>query len=238
MVASNTNGQGAVLSYVVPTTREGGIWATPGPSIDTQGQLYVTVGNGAASQGAWDGSDSVLRFSPTLQREDYFAPTNWASDNAADLDLSSMGPVLLPDGLLYASGKSGYGYLVHAQHLGGIGGQIQTVSTCTPFGGAAVRGTALYVPCNSGLREFLLSSGPRIVPGWSAGSSVTGSPVVGGNTVYCLAPGGMLYAFNAASGAVRASLAVDSTYEWATPALSGRTILFGTWNGVEAVGIR
>jgi outer membrane protein assembly factor BamB len=64
VIASHTDGAGALLTYQVPTTREGGIWATPGPVIDARGNLYVTVGNGAATQGDWDQSDSVLRLSP------------------------------------------------------------------------------------------------------------------------------------------------------------------------------
>jgi outer membrane protein assembly factor BamB len=238
VVALSTNGKGALLSYQVPTTREAGIWATPGPAIDAQGNLYVTVGNGAVTQGTWDHSDSVLRLSPTLHLEDSFAPASWASDNASDRDLGSMGPVLLPNGLLYANGKSGQGYLLHAQHLGGIGTQMQTLPFCAPFGGAAVRGENMYIPCNTGLRELTVAAGPRLVAGWRAPSSITGSPVVGGQTVYCLAPGGTLYALNAANGAVRASLAVGSTHEWATPTISGRSIFIGTWGGVQAVGIR
>jgi hypothetical protein len=135
VVASDTGGEGALLAYHVPTTREGGIWAAAGPVIDAQGNLYVSVGNGAAVQGDWDHSDSVLRLSPTLQLEDGFAPQSWQSDNASDSDLGSMAPVLLPNGLIYADGKSGQGYLLRADHLGGIGGQIQTISLCSAYGG-------------------------------------------------------------------------------------------------------
>ncbi len=239
LVASRTDGRGALLSYQVPTTREGGIWATPGPAIDSQGKLYVAVGNGAATQGSWDDSDSVLRFSPTLHLEDGFAPASWQNDNAYDADLGSMGPVLLPGGLLYANGKTGQGYLLHAHHLGGIGGQIQTISLCVPFGGAAVRGETLFIPCSSGLRELAIASGPQLVAGWQAPGSVTGSPVIGGRTVYSLnTAGGVLYAFNAATGAVRAAVSVGTTPEWASPALSGKSLFVGTWSGVVAVGIR
>ncbi len=89
VVASRTDGTGPLLTYQVPTPRQGGIWAPPGPVIDVQGNLYVTVGNGAATQGNWDHSDSVLRLSPTLQLEDGFAPQGWQSDNASDSDLGS-----------------------------------------------------------------------------------------------------------------------------------------------------
>ncbi|MGH2479600.1 MAG: PQQ-binding-like beta-propeller repeat protein [Ktedonobacteraceae bacterium] len=90
VVASLTDGTGPLLKYQLPTTREGGIWATPGPSVDAQGNIYVSVGNGEVTQGDWDHTDSVLRLSPTLQLEDGFAPQSWARENAADADLGSL----------------------------------------------------------------------------------------------------------------------------------------------------
>jgi hypothetical protein len=73
VVASRTDGTGALFAYQVPTLREGGTWAPSGPAIDAEGNLYETVGNGAAMQWNWDHSDLVLRLSPTLQLEDAFA---------------------------------------------------------------------------------------------------------------------------------------------------------------------
>jgi outer membrane protein assembly factor BamB len=235
LVAARTDGKGALLRYQVPT-REGGIWAPPGPVIDAQGELYVTVGNGAATQEPWDHSDAVLRLSPTLRLEDGFAPASWPSDNAADLDLGSMGAVLLPQGLLYADGKAGEGYLVRAHHLGGVGGQIQTLVLCSAYGGAAVRGSSLFIPCSDGLRQLTLTSAGRLVAGWHAPQAVTGSPVIGGQTIYSLDPGGVLYTLNAATGRVRATLSVGATSRFATPTLSGRRIFIGTLSGVVAVG--
>src|SRR5256714_9299136 len=60
LVAARTDGAGPLLTYQVPTTREGGIWAPPGPVTDTQGKLYVAVGKGAATQGPWDHGVAVL----------------------------------------------------------------------------------------------------------------------------------------------------------------------------------
>ncbi len=238
VVATRTDGTGPLLTYQVPTPRQGGIWAPPGPVIDVQGNLYVTVGNGAATQGNWDHSDSVLRLSPTLQLEDGFAPQSWQSDNASDSDLGSMGPVLLPNGLMYADGKSGQGYLLRAYHLGGIGGQIQTISLCSAYGGAAVSGLSLFIPCSDGLRQLQLEAGAHLVPGWHAPQQVTGSPVIGGQTVYSLDPGsGVLYALDAATGKVRATLSVGTTSRFATPTLSQGSIFIGTLTGIVAVGM-
>ncbi|HET8844706.1 MAG TPA: PQQ-binding-like beta-propeller repeat protein [Ktedonobacteraceae bacterium] len=240
VVASRTDGSGTLLAYQVPTPREGGIWAPGGPTIDAQGNLYVSVGNGEVTQGNWDHTDSVLRLSPSLQLMDGFAPQNWQSDNAADLDLSSLGPVFLPDGLLFIQGKSNQGYLLRTNHLGGIGAQLQTISVCGggAYGGAAVNDRVAFIPCTEGLREIQLGSGDRLTVGWQAPQQVTGSPIIGGNTVYSLYPsGGMLYALNAANGSVRASIAVGTTTRFATPTLYQKSLFVGTTTGITAVEI-
>ena len=80
------NGQGPLLVYTVPTPREGGIWATPGPSVDASGNLYVSVGNGAITSGQWDHSDSILNCLPRSLL-DAFAPSSWGQENANDEDM-------------------------------------------------------------------------------------------------------------------------------------------------------
>ncbi|MBO0885079.1 MAG: PQQ-binding-like beta-propeller repeat protein, partial [Mycobacterium sp.] len=66
------------LSFAVPTTREGGIWATGGAVVDKDRLLYP-VGNGESVTG-YDGSDSVTALSPRLRPVDFFAPSTWADD--------------------------------------------------------------------------------------------------------------------------------------------------------------
>ena len=238
VVASRTDGRGALLSYQVPTTREGGIWAVAGPSVDSAGHLYVSVGNGESTGGTWDHSDSVLRLSPTLQLEDGFAPDQWGQDNAADLDLGSMAPVLLPGGMIFADGKSGQGYVLHANALGGVGGQIQEQAVCPAYGGAASQGSTIYAPCNDGIRQVQIGPNGSITIGWHASSNITASPVVGGHTVYSLDPdGGTLYALDAQSGSVRASLSIGQTSRFASPTISGAGLFAGTMTGVAAINI-
>jgi outer membrane protein assembly factor BamB len=234
VVAARTDGSGELLTYKVSPSNTAGIWAPPGLVQDEAGDLYVAVGNGAAG-GAWDHSDSVLRLSPTLQLLDGFAPARWAQDNASDADLGSMAPVLLPGGLIFADGKSGQGYLLRASHLGGVGGQVQTLNFCVAFGGAAVSGTVAIIPCVDGLRELRLLDGPRVAAGWRAPRGVSGSPVIGGQTVYSLDTVGTLYALDLATGAVRVSVSVGATSRFATPALANGLVFVGTLAGVVAV---
>jgi outer membrane protein assembly factor BamB len=100
-----------------------------------------------------------------------------------------------------------------------------------------VSGQFLFIPCSDGLRQLKLTSGPQLVTGWQAPQSVTGSPIIGGQTVYSLDPSGVLYALNAATGQVRTTFSVGATSRFATPTLSQRSIFIGTLTGVVAVGI-
>ena len=68
------------------------------------------------SQG-YDDSDSVLELRATGRLEQYFAPSTWPANNAADLDMSTA-PVLLADGQVLIAGKSGIAYLLNGAHLG------------------------------------------------------------------------------------------------------------------------
>ena len=219
VIGSRTDGSGPLFSFQVPTPREGGIWAPPGPAIDGAGNLFVSVGNGAEITGSWDHSDSVLRLSPTLQLEDGFAPDQWRQDNVTDADLGSLGPVLLPGGFVFIMGKAGIGYVLHANALGGVGGQVSTQSICHAYGGAAVVGSTVFVPCTEGVQQIQIGANGSLNVGWQA-RGITGSPVVGGHTVYTLDRSGTLYALDAASGRVRAQVGVGEVTRFATPALS------------------
>ena len=97
LIGVPVTGQGATIAYKVPVKREGAVWATAGPAVDSTGNLYVSTGNGSSTS-SFDGSDSVVELSSSLQMISRFAPKTWASDNARDLDLGSLGPVLLPSG--------------------------------------------------------------------------------------------------------------------------------------------
>lgn len=239
VMASSTDGQGPLLSYVVPTPREGGIWSTPGPSVDSQGNIYVTVGNGAQTSGDWDKSDSVLRLSPTLKYEDGFAPGQWQQDNSSDADLGSLGPVLLPNGLIFIAGKSSTGYTLHANALGGVGGQIQQAPVCNglAMGGAASANMTVIVPCTGGLQQLQIGNDGSMHKGWSSNKAPSLSPVIGGHTVYSLGSDGTLYALNLDNGSTRAqiNLQIASLPHFASPTLSGNHIYVGSDTGVVAV---
>jgi len=234
VVASNTSGTGSLLSFTVPTAREGGIWAPPGPVLDRSGNLLVQVGNTATTSGSWDGGDSVLKLSPDLHLLDSFAPRSWAQDNAVDADLGSTSPSLTANGYVLAVGKSSTAYTLRAGQLGGIGGQAQTAQLCAAYGGTAVVANTVYVPCSSGLQAVSVDSAgvPHVL--WRASSAVTGSPVVGGGLVWSLNPGGTLYGLDPASGAIRQQVNMPATSRFASPTLFDTSVFVPTLQGISA----
>jgi polyvinyl alcohol dehydrogenase (cytochrome) len=234
VVSTTTDGQNP-LSFAIPTTREGGIWA-PGGAVVNGGQLLYSVGNSEASSGAYDGGDSVTALSAaTLNQTDSFAPSEWADDNAKDLDLGSSGPAVVGS-YVVITGKRPTTYVLRADHLGGIGGQLTTVSTCSSFGGTSVVGNTVYLPCRSGGAQAvtIAADGTPTVT-WRAQSAVSGSPTVGGGAVWIVSSSGVLYALDQTTGAVRSQVSLGSVPHFASPTLSGQRAYVGTIDGVAAV---
>jgi outer membrane protein assembly factor BamB len=237
VVGFRLDGKGKPRTFTVPTAREAGIWTPPGPTVDGKGHLYVSVGNGASGPGdRYDHSDSVLKVNGKAKRIDSFSPSTWATDNAADLDLGSQGPALVGK-WVFIDGKSGTAYVLRRSHLGGIGGQVHKTSLCdSSFGGTAVEGSVVYVPCTDGVRAVRIGKKGRMQVKWHADSSITGSPVIGGGQVWTLDSGsGVLHALGRVSGHDHGSVSVGSVNRFATPALSGRRILVGTLAGLTVV---
>ncbi len=239
VVAVPTDGQGPTLDYVVPTTREGAVWATGGPVLGSDGNLYVATGNGAAEGGTWDDTNSVLELTPTLQLVGAFAPSRWPYDNAHDLDLGSVAPTLLPDGYLFIAGKSGIGYVLQQALLGGIGGELSSGPTCQgamAFGGTAFTGDTLYLPCSNGLQAISVAPGGGFTSLWQTSSGANGPPVLGGESVLSVdTSSGTLFALDAATGAPQGQISVGPVPHFASPALDGVLALVPTLSGVVAV---
>jgi len=244
VVSAPLAGDGPLTSWRTPTTREGAIWAPGGPVVGPNGNLWVSVGNGASGNGdPYDGSDSVTELSPALQRLAYFAPSTWADDNDHALDLGSTQPVLTAAGAVFIMGKRGVGYLLSASKLGGIGGQLAEQSVCNAFGAAAVSGSVVYEPCRNdgGLAAVEVSAAKKTIKVlWRGPSDSNGSPVVGGGAVwvthYSDDGGGTLYELDPGTGKVRHQIFIsESMPHFSSLSLSGGTAYVSTLTGVTAI---
>src|SRR5215472_6463985 len=245
------SGGGPLVSWHTPTSRMGAVWATGGPVVGPGGDLWLSTGNGAATdpREPYDGSDSVVRLTLTpdqrLLRVDFFAPATWAQENATDADLGSTQPVLAAGGSTFIMGKSGTGYLLNTLRLGGIGHQLASQPICYAFGAAAVNGSTVYEPCMSGgMAAIAVNAAQRKIRVlWRGPSDANGSPVVGGGAVWVTSyqqsgsdSGGTLYELDPANGAVKHRLEIsDGLPHFSSLSLAGGTAFLGTLKGVVAV---
>jgi outer membrane protein assembly factor BamB len=210
---------------------QGAIWmGGAAPVLDGGGNIWVTAGNGSVTSAGhtYDNSDSVLELSPSLTLMQHFAPSQWAADNASDLDLATA-PALLADGQVVAAGKSRIVYLLNGSALGGIGRQEASLpSGCGGDidGGVAVVGTTVYLPCLSGTIAVQASTSPaglRIL--WSSAVG-GGPPIVAAGLVWTIDQNGDLYALDASTGAVRGSAPVGApANHFPTPSVGAGLLL-------------
>ena len=115
----------------------GGAWSEGGVSSDGT-SLYVTTGN-TFNASTWGGGDAVVRLAagPMFSGSDadYFAPTDWPTLDAQDLDMGTHvlvdAPGITPSALLAAFGKDGNIYLLDRSNLGGIGHELSTFAAAT-----------------------------------------------------------------------------------------------------------
>src|SRR5262249_30299214 len=135
------------------------------------------------------------------QAKDYWAPTNWASLDGSDADLTGPAmpldlPGATPSALLVAFGKDGNVYLHARDNLGGIGAPLAQLHAAS---GVILNTSALYRTASATYLVFRahgaagcpgLTGGSNLVavkvtPGappqlslaWCAGTSSAGSPI-------------------------------------------------------------
>jgi len=217
VVGAPTNGSSTLLSYQVPTGREGGIWGTGGFGLGSNGNLYVATGNSDATT-TFDFGDAVIELSPSLTEVGYFAPTNWAELNSGDVDLGSVAPTVLPNGELFQIGKEGVGYLINGTNLGGVGGQVYNASVCAGgYGGTARVGWTVLVPCDDSLVRLNVTPKSFSVA-WKASGFDSGSPIVTGDIVWAVnISTAHLIGFNLSTGALVYSFALGAVDHFITP---------------------
>jgi outer membrane protein assembly factor BamB len=219
---------------------QGAVWmGGAAPAVDARGHVWVSVGNGSVYQASrgYDNSDSVLDLSPSMRLLQYFAPADWASDNSRDFDMSAE-PVLLADGQVLLAGKSPTAYLLNGAHLGGIGGQLASLSSACDSdidGGAAAVGRTVYLPCVSGIVAVAATTSP---PGlrllWRSGTG-GGPPIVAGGLVWTISQAGTLFGLDPQTGQARQQAAVGTlANHFPTPSVGAGLLLAPSANRVVA----
>ena len=218
--------QGWVLAYdavtldilgafnVVPNDPKGkgGIWHSGGgPAADANGNVFIMTGDGPfdAASGGNNFSDSVLKLANgSLTVADYFTPHNHLTLETTNADLSSGGPLLLPDQsvgpphLMVSAGKQGVIYLLNRDNMG----------------------------------QFQAGSDSQIVqsfPGGGCGAGacpIFGTPAYFNGMVYTAAVQDSLRAYSLSAGRLSLSGQSSNTFQWpgATPAISAN----GSSNGI------
>ena len=219
---------------------QGAIWmGGAAPVVDAQGNVWVTSGNGSVNSPGqpYDDSDGILELSSTLRLKQYFAPSDWTTNNGEDLDMTTA-PILLSDGQAVLVGKSRIAYLLRASHLGGIGnGETNLGGLCDQDidGGAVVEGSTVYLPCLSGPVALNVGiSPPSLHMVWSSGVG-GGPPLLVADRVWTIGQNGILYGLNPASGQVVQQANVGQmTNHFPTPSVGDGLFLVPTANGVVA----
>lgn len=237
VVGVDQSGPAHEVSFEVAADGEGGaIWQSGGaPAFDAQGNLYVTTGNAKPDppEGGPDSrryTESVVKLTPDLQ------PLAAFKDRTAggDADLSTGNPVLLPDGDIFAVGKTDIGYVLHQRDLSPVAA-IKGICGSDPDGSPAydLTGNRMFVPCRGGgIQEVDLrtNTAGRKLPGANS------SPILIGAHLWAVQyPAGTLKEFDVGSGATLQTLDVGTPVaNFTTPSVAPALLLVPTDDGVTA----
>jgi outer membrane protein assembly factor BamB len=238
-VTVTANALKGVGSYTLPTERQGGFWAPPGPVIANDGSVFLASGN-SASSGAYDYGNSVVHLTSSSRLVDSWAPTNWASLNATDTDIGSTSPVLLPGNRIFQIGKQGTGYLLDATHLGGIGGELHAADVCrgaAAFGAVAHDHDTLFVPCINGVAQITVTHN-TFATGWTTPLAVPGPTVVADGAMWTITTrDGDLVALDESTGHVLFTRRVgDVPSRFTSPAIGDNQVIVAAQRTVSAYG--
>jgi hypothetical protein len=121
VVAYNSTTLSQVGTFnATPGGTQAGIWmAGAAPAFDAAGNVYFATGNGTFD-GITEFGESLVKLAPgSINELDYFAPSDYGTLNADDLDFGSAGPTLLTGtSLMIQGGKEGKLYLLNTNSLG------------------------------------------------------------------------------------------------------------------------
>jgi outer membrane protein assembly factor BamB len=218
---------------VTPNGTGGAVWdGGSGPAIGHDGDVFVTTGNPNSSAPApW--AESVVKLPSALSP----VPLAYFRDRAAtgDMDLSTGGPILLPDGDVFAVGKTDIGYLLRQADLSQVAPISGRVCSSDPDGGGAWDPVtdSVYVPCRAGgIQQVDLST---MRTGWRSGSANSTVVRAGAGLWSLRYPTGTLEELDPSSGAVLYKLDVGQRVaNFASPTVIDGLVVVPTASGVVA----
>jgi hypothetical protein len=239
VVSVDAAGDGPVSAYVVPTSRQGGIWAPPGPMATAAGDLFVATGNTAASGGAFDGGNAVVRLGADLRQADVWGPADWAQLNQTDTDLGGVSPVPV-GGRLFVAGKSGLGYLLDPARLGGVGARVPTARLCgQAIGGAASSNQSVLVACSDGMVGVsIVPGGDSLRASWHARATQPGPPTIAAGAGWWVDHSGTLHGTAVGDGRQVASVHVGDVTRFTSIAADGVRLYLAAGGRLLAFTIR
>lgn len=219
---------------LVPNNHGGGMWmGGGGPAADASGNVYVISGNGFGDTPGTNSSfgNSFVRLSTAsgLTVGDYFTPFNTTSEDNADADFGSAGPLLLPDltdasgatrHLAVGAGKDGNLYVLNRDNLGQFNSASNNVYQQFPLSSGENNSTPVFFnntvyvgPTNSALKAFPVSSAKLATSPSSQSAHVFG----GNGTVVSISANGnsqgIVWALDWGAGTLFAYDATDLTKE-------------------------
>jgi len=178
------------------------------PAVDASGNLYFTTANGDYD-GVTNFGESVVKLSPDLALLDWYTPSNWATLNTNDEDVSSSHLTLIPGttkGIFAA--KDYNAYLIDTANMGHLQGSGAAPQTWLVCGGCT------KAKATGGYGQIFMNGV------WYL--STTGDDVFGG------AAAGSLYAYTFSSGAFTTTSVATNINTWPFP---GPAQIAGSSNG-------
>lgn len=219
---------------LVPNNSGGGMWmGGGGPAADKAGNVYVISGNGFGDTPGTNSSygNSFVRLSTSsgLTVGNYFTPFNTLSEDNADADFGSAGPLLLPDltdangavqHLAVGAGKDGNLYVLNRDNLGQFNSAKNNVYQEFQLSGGEnhsppvfFNNTVYVGPTNSALKAFPISKALLATSPSSQSTHVFG----GNGTVASISANGssqgIVWALDWSGGVLFAYDATDLTKE-------------------------
>lgn len=225
------------VTYTATTSSgsQAGVWmSNQGPCADTNGNIYISTGNGTFDS-INNFGESFLKLTPNVTNmtiASWFTPFNWNSLNGSDLDFGEGGLLLIPGTpLLLSGGKQGKLYLVNRDNMGGLSGSTTAdtnIIQSWAWAGSAAHsihggpvwwtgpnGSFAYIWGASGdhLRQYQFTNGTAFNTNVFSESKTTGGSGQPGGILALSANG-----TNAGSGIIWASLNTTSDANQATVA--------------------